>query len=286
MTEQLDENELTHVAEIPLKVSLRSGCPHVYVQHLRHFVRGQTANSTQTIRLPLQPDVDAYGAFDYLHLATKVFSVLVQEGRPLLNAVMIRPRNTGQDATDVIRQKDTQETNDEIDWLPIGADHNNGSLPGTGANGLYDTVAVGGTFDRLHAGHRLLLTAAAWSCCSHLRIGITSAKLLTNKKHSNLIASTDQRARNAVNYAKLVNPSLDRVTTSILTDSAGPAAVDPTINALVVSAETAPGAKSINESRTQAGLPPLALVVVDVLRTPQSKLSSTALRASQSEHMQ
>jgi hypothetical protein len=34
-------------------------------------------------------------------------------------------------------------------------------------------VAVGGTFDRLHAGHRLLLTAAALVSTKHVYIGIT-----------------------------------------------------------------------------------------------------------------
>lgn len=39
----------------------------------------------------------------------------------------------------------------------------------------FDHVAVGGTFDRLHAGHRLLLAAAALVSCQHVYIGVTGA---------------------------------------------------------------------------------------------------------------
>jgi lipid II:glycine glycyltransferase (peptidoglycan interpeptide bridge formation enzyme) len=38
---------------------------------------------------------------------------------------------------------------------------------------LFDFVAVGGTFDRLHAGHRLLLAATALVCKKQVYVGIT-----------------------------------------------------------------------------------------------------------------
>jgi len=42
-------------------------------------------------------------------------------------------------------------------------------------------VAVGGTFDRLHAGHRILLAAAALAATEAVYIGVTGAELLRNK---------------------------------------------------------------------------------------------------------
>lgn len=39
----------------------------------------------------------------------------------------------------------------------------------------FGNVAVGGTFDRMHAGHRLLLTATALVCTKHVFMGVTGA---------------------------------------------------------------------------------------------------------------
>lgn len=47
---------------------------------------------------------------------------------------------------------------------------------------LYSAVAVGGTFDRLHAGHRLLLAVAALVCSRTLYIGVTGDLLLVAKQ--------------------------------------------------------------------------------------------------------
>lgn len=38
---------------------------------------------------------------------------------------------------------------------------------------LFQHVAVGGTFDRLHAGHRLLLAATALVCSGSIYVGVT-----------------------------------------------------------------------------------------------------------------
>jgi pantetheine-phosphate adenylyltransferase len=39
----------------------------------------------------------------------------------------------------------------------------------------YEHVAVGGTFDRLHVGHRLLLAATALVTTQHVYVGVTGA---------------------------------------------------------------------------------------------------------------
>lgn len=51
-------------------------------------------------------------------------------------------------------------------------------LPSDGQSLMpFKNVALGGTFDRLHAGHRLLLAAAAAVCSSSLYVGVAGASL-------------------------------------------------------------------------------------------------------------
>ena len=51
--------------------------------------------------------------------------------------------------------------------------------PGDGLQ--FEHVAVGGTFDRLHAGHRILLAATALVSTRHVYIGITSEALASSR---------------------------------------------------------------------------------------------------------
>ena len=74
----------------------------------------------------------------------------------------------------------------------------------------HDVVCVGGTFDHLHAGHRLLLTAGALLLrlpCAPARdapaqyvIGITGDELLVDKPFAHLIQPWDERARAVIRF--------------------------------------------------------------------------------------
>ena len=60
------------------------------------------------------------------------------------------------------------------------------------------------------------------------------------------------------------------------------AAIDESMQALVVSRETIPGAQGINRYRTEHGFPQLHVVVIELIADTQAvkggKVSSTALR--------
>lgn len=140
--------------------------------------------------------------------------------------------------------------------------------------------ALGGTFDRLHAGHRLLLAAGALTSTEEIFVGITDAKLLLNKRGKAGVRSYEWRRDSAVAYLAEVAPDL-HVTTGTLGDPLVPpaASTDPDILVLVVSEETVPGGEVIEKYRVEVGHPAIELLVVPVLDNGSgAKLSSTDLR--------
>ena len=155
-----------------------------------------------------------------------------------------------------------------------------------------DKTSVGGTFDRMHAGHRLLLATASAVTRSGdsptVFIGVTGDVLLTNKRHRDLIEPYAVRASKAASFVAKTRPP-----TSPLLIECGPlddgpplAATVRDMRALVVSRETLKGGEAIQEARRDAGFPPLRVCVVGLVkgragkgRGDDGKVSSTALRA-------
>ena len=141
----------------------------------------------------------------------------------------------------------------------------------------FKSVAIGGTFDRLHNGHRSLLTLAASCCSDTLLVGITCAELLASKKNASEIYSFVRRESDVRDFLSQVKPSL-KVRMTALKDSYGPTVTEAGVEALVVSSETVPGALLINNVRRDKGIPPLRIVVMR--RKDAVTLSSSYLRRS------
>jgi pantetheine-phosphate adenylyltransferase len=141
---------------------------------------------------------------------------------------------------------------------------------------------VGGTFDRLHAGHRLLLAVAALAARDSLFIGVTDGALVAAKAGRAPLQPYAARVDAAAAFTRAVRPDGLAVEAAPLTDPAEPTAAetDPAVGALVVSAETLPGGEAIVAGRAARGVPPLALVVVGLVGAGagRGKVSSTALR--------
>ena len=143
----------------------------------------------------------------------------------------------------------------------------------------FDIVALGGTFDRLHNGHRKLLSIGATVCNHTLVVGVMADNLLKSKTLSTLIHSFEARKALVINFLKEMKPDLPNVAISELNDPYGPA-LDPAVQAIVVSSETVGGANKINSIRKDRGLSELTVIVIR--RSDVATLSSTFLREKES----
>jgi pantetheine-phosphate adenylyltransferase len=159
-----------------------------------------------------------------------------------------------------------------------------------GASSRFPVIALGGTFDHLHAGHKILLSVAAWLASRKLIAGVTDTSLLGSKTHPELLESLDVRISRTREFLTLFKPSLEYDVVPIK-DVYGPTGWDADIQALVVSRETLGGAKSIATHRAAHNLPPLQTFVIDVIShldenivledaadLRKAKMSSTAIR--------
>jgi phosphopantetheine adenylyltransferase len=139
----------------------------------------------------------------------------------------------------------------------------------------FKSVALGGTFDRLHNGHRSLLTIAAACCTDTLIIGITCAELLSSKKNSSEIYNFVKRELDVRSFLNTIKPHL-KLSIVPLTEPYGPAVTNGNIDAIIVSSETINGAKKINQIREDKNIKPLKVIVIR--RKDAVTLSSTYLR--------
>ena len=137
-------------------------------------------------------------------------------------------------------------------------------------------VAVGGTFDILHAGHEALLKKAI-EIGGSLLVGLTSDGMArrTRKK----VSSYAVRKRNLEAYLRHRHAKGFEIVR--IDDELGPA-VSEELDALVVSAEKRSMAVRINEERATNGFPPLDLYpVAMVLAEDCLPISSTRIRAKE-----
>lgn len=173
-------------------------------------------------------------------------------------------------------------------------------------------VAVGGTFDHLHIGHKLLLTMTAFAVDQSqdefvVTVGITGDELLKNKKYAEQLESWSDRQKSVQSFLEAIldfappdaaQPVLQEVkepgpnghAVNIkysnglniqcveIWDPFGPTITDKDISALIISAETRAGGKAVNDKRSKNGWPTLDILEVDVLDSNET--SDTASQQS------
>lgn len=70
----------------------------------------------------------------------------------------------------------------------------------------YSGVVIGGTFDRIHNGHKLLLATALLLADEKITVGVADGDLLKNKILSELIEPVDERISNIQQLIELYKP--------------------------------------------------------------------------------
>ncbi|MEK6987021.1 MAG: inosine/xanthosine triphosphatase [Candidatus Thermoplasmatota archaeon] len=137
-------------------------------------------------------------------------------------------------------------------------------------------VAMGGTFDLLHDGHKALLGAAFALKPEVVLIGLTTDRFATETRAE--VNPYDARERNLRRLLRSKGWRTFRI--EPIDDAYGPADDLPDLDAIVVSAERAAVARSLNQVREQKGLRPLQIHRVPmVLAADGLPIASRRLRS-------
>ena len=143
----------------------------------------------------------------------------------------------------------------------------------------FDLVAMGGTFDIIHDGHMALLNKS-FSISSKVIIGLSSDQLATNRG-KNLVNDYSKRLSSLKSIIDK-NFSNSSYEISKLENDFGPAAIEGSVKALVVSEETSDKGLHLNELRAEQNMPPVEIVVVPMVLAKDGKaISSTRIKNSE-----
>ena len=138
---------------------------------------------------------------------------------------------------------------------------------------------MGGTFDIIHDGHMALLNKS-FSISSKVIIGLSSDQLAANRG-KNLVNDYSKRLSSLKSIIDK-NFSNSSYEISKLENDFGPAIIEGSVKALVVSKETSSKGAHLNEMRAERNLPPVEIVVVPMVLAKDGKaISSTRIKNSE-----
>jgi pantetheine-phosphate adenylyltransferase len=145
----------------------------------------------------------------------------------------------------------------------------------------FNVVATGGTFDVIHIGH-LALLSKAFEQGKKVVIGVTSDEFADTVRGKGKITHTyEQRV---ANLRQVIQANFGDVIYEItkLNTTYGPTVLSGEVDALIASSETAKKGSEINEIRSNKGVRPLVIVIVDMIRADDGNpISSSRIRSGQ-----
>lgn len=157
---------------------------------------------------------------------------------------------------------------------------------------MYSLVAIGGTFDRLHAGHQSFILQA-FQYGERIIIGLTS-DVFCKSKIKNSCEAGSRSARQIKSKIPIQNYEIrkkelekflqqeglmGRAEIVKIDDVYGPAIGKNEIEALVVTSDTSTGGRLVNKKRRKLGLIPLKILHIPLMAAEDHrKIASTRIR--------
>jgi pantetheine-phosphate adenylyltransferase len=145
----------------------------------------------------------------------------------------------------------------------------------------FKLAATGGTFDRLHYGHKALLRKA-FDNAERVLIGITTDSMVRKRKQWAKVAERfEERKRNLEAFLKKQG-WLARAKVIALHNEIGPTLSKKGPDCIVTSFKTIAGTKRINALRRRKRLKQLPVILAKLVRSEDTKpISSTRVRAGE-----
>ncbi len=144
----------------------------------------------------------------------------------------------------------------------------------------YEKVAVGGTFDKLHRGHKALLSKA-FEIGEKVVIGLSSDEFVSKMGKPHKTATCSKRLKELETFLEK-NGLAKRAEIVPLNDPYGLTISGKGLDALVVSKETESIADKINKIRVEAGLLPLKIITISMVPAENcNPISTTRIRSGE-----
>src|SRR5208283_5247704 len=144
----------------------------------------------------------------------------------------------------------------------------------------YEKVAVGGTFDKLHRGHKALLSKG-FEIGEKVVIGLSSDEFVSKMGKPHITANYSERLKELEVFLEK-NGLAQRAEIVSLKDSYGLTVSGKGLDALVVSKETELTADKINKIRVEAGLSPLKIIAISMVPAENcNPISTTRIRSGE-----
>jgi len=219
------------------------------VQHINSLA--EKGSGRTKVLLTVKPSIESQISPDTLNLWTRVTSILYSEASPDIDLTI--GLNTSPAAV-----------TDHLDLSGQESGSNDSKIDNTN-NKIYTQVVLGGTFDRLHAGHKILMTTALLRCTDRLTVGVTGQDMLKNKTLSELITPVQDRIEGVKEFVNQVRNDVQCNAVEIQ-NPFGPAIELPELECIVGSQETEKGCLAINSKRKEAGMNELDIHLIELVQ--------------------